>query len=679
MLESQRRLSDAIESISQGFVLYDRDDRFVLANSKLRQMFPALDDLFQPGVLYGDMLREGYHRGALYGGSDSFQEWFTRTLASHAAASEPRERLLPNGRWMQFSDHRTSDGGTAGLWSDITAFKQVEAALEQKVADLEAVQRQLEVQKQALVENAAELISARDAAEAANRAKSDFLAIMSHEIRTPMTGMIGMVNLLAEMPLNEEQRRYADLALQSSDGLLSVINDILDFSKLEAGRFEPEAIDFNVARLLRGVVASSRKEAADEGLELSMSMARGTPKWLKGDPTRIRQILLNLVGNAIKFTSHGYVRIAASHSVLSDGAIELRIEVEDSGIGIAPEARDRLFSAFVQADTSVSRKYGGSGLGLAICAKLCKMMGGAIGVDSTPDQGSIFWFTVQCRPGIPVVAAPALDPSADVGRPLRILVAEDSPIIATLIASLLQKKGHRADRIVNGAEAVMAVQKAAYDLVLMDVQMPEMDGISATKAIRSLPGTERAVPIIALTANALVGQREQYLQAGMNDYVTKPIRPDALFAAINRWGRKDVIDGLPEGVLNITEPRVDLERSHRPGDSAMRLGDPDRPEKLSAELRTRTAGLHHQVERLLGLPDAIVTCNDYRRWLVAFLGFYQPIELMLVAFPDWERLGISIGSRLHSACIAHDIAALGGISVQAPCVHPEILPELPSI
>jgi signal transduction histidine kinase/AmiR/NasT family two-component response regulator len=502
-------------------------------------MFPELDDLLQPGVPFADALREWCSRAGIDTGSDRFEDWHARTMASRAAG-KPRNRRLPNGRWLQFSDHRTSDGGIAGLITDITDFKAVEAALEQEVADLERARNDLESQKRALVESTAELTRARDAAEAANRAKSDFLAIMSHEIRTPMTGMIGMVNLLAELPLSEEQLRYANLALEAADGLLDVINDILDFSKLEAGCFQPESIDFDLARLLAGILDSSRKKAAEQGLEFGLSLEHGMPEWLKGDPTRIRQVLLNLISNAIKFTSQGYVRVAASHRVLADDAIELRIEVADSGIGIPPDVKDRLFNAFIQADTSVSRKYGGSGLGLAICDKLCRMMGGTIGVDSTHHQGSTFWFTVMCHAGLPVVAAPALDPScADAGRPLHILVAEDSPIVATLIASLLQKKGHRADMVVNGAEAVTTVQNAAYDLVLMDVQMPEMDGISAAKAIRSLDGAERAIPIIALTANAVVGQREQYLQAGMNDYVTKPIRPAALFAAIERWRSRD--------------------------------------------------------------------------------------------------------------------------------------------
>ena len=220
---------------------------------------------------------------------------------------------------------------------------------------------------------------------------------------------------------------------------------------------------------------------------------------------------------------------------------ELRIEVTDSGIGIPPDVQGRLFNPFVQADTSISRKYGGSGLGLAICKRLCTMMDGAIGLDGVGDKGSTFWFTVRCGPGQPSLAAPVA-PLNVADRPLQILVAEDSPIIATLISKLLAKRGFRLDMVVNGAEAVAAVQHKSYDLVLMDVQMPVMDGKSATRAIRNLTGQEREVRIIALTANALLGQRQRYLAAGMNDCVTKPIQPLVLFAVINRWTTKNPVE-----------------------------------------------------------------------------------------------------------------------------------------
>ncbi len=249
--------------------------------------------------------------------------------------------------------------------------------------------------------------------------------------------------------------------------------------------------------------------------------------------------MLNLVGNAIKFTEHGSVNIVVSHRDLSDQQIELRVEVIDTGIGIPPDVQKSLFSPFTQADSSVSRKYGGTGLGLAICKQLCQAMGGDIGVESEPGRGSKFWFTVQCAPGqapAKITAPPLVPAIGPEAAALNILVAEDNDIIRLLISKLLAKRGYRADLVCNGKEAVAAIQHRPYDLVLMDMQMPEMDGISAAKLIRASTGAEREVPIVALTANALVGQRDICLAAGMNDFLTKPIQPDALYAAILRYG-----------------------------------------------------------------------------------------------------------------------------------------------
>jgi len=531
--ESRNRLSDAIESVSQGFVLYDSEDRFVLANGRFREMFPELSALLVPGMHYDDVLRVGWQLDLFDEQDAKFDEWRADMLTWHRAG-KPIERRYPDGRWIQFVDYRTSEGGIAGIRTDITEFKQVQATLEQKLKDLENSRADLETQKQELVVTTQDLVKARDAAEEASRAKSDFLAIMSHEIRTPLSGMVGMIELLRDTPLNEEQQRYAKLARESSDSLLNVINDILDFSRLDAGRISPEHIDFDVLALLEGVVMLMRPRAQDKGLDLAVILANELPQWLKGDPTRIRQVLLNLVNNAVKFTKNGRIVIALSHRELACGRLELRCEVTDTGIGIDPQKQSQLFNPFVQADTSISRKYGGSGLGLAISKQLCEMMGGAIGIESGIEEGSTFWFNIKCAIGSPRVAdAPALVPDTD--GSFDILVAEDSPIIATLISTLLGKRGLHPDLVVNGVEAVDAVKKKRYDIVLMDVNMPEMDGISATRAIRNLPGAENAVPIIALTANALAGQRESYLAAGVDDYVTKPIQPATLFEAIERW------------------------------------------------------------------------------------------------------------------------------------------------
>jgi PAS domain S-box-containing protein len=452
-----------------------------------------------------------------------------------------------------YSPIRGEDNSFIGLTVflfDITERKIMEEELQQTNHDLEiAIEQSNELAKQA---------------RQANAAKSEFLANMSHEIRTPLNGVIGMTGLLQDMDLNAEQHEYAQIAHISGEMLLSLVNDILDFSKIEARKLEMEMLDFDLRSMLKDTADLLAVGARGKGLELVSMVHPAVPSSLHGDPGRLRQILVNLGSNAVKFTKKGEIVIRASLESEDERKVTIRFSVRDTGIGIPANRQDILFSPFSQVDGSTTRKYGGTGLGLAISRQLAELMGGMIGVESKEGIGSTFWFTAvfekqPLRPGSTeglaeiegegaidhIAKRPAI--SRSLKRKIRILVAEDNPVNQKVAQAMLRMMGLQADVVANGLEAVNALQTTPYDLVLMDCQMPEMDGYEATRIIRrqGSKALNPGIPIIAMTALAMQGDREKCIQAGMNDFIAKPVKRRELAEMLDSWLDLTMSNNLP--------------------------------------------------------------------------------------------------------------------------------------
>jgi signal transduction histidine kinase/ActR/RegA family two-component response regulator len=495
----------ALASMADGFLLCDAEDRVVAWNARYLEMFPWLRPVIGVGVPFGDLVEAGAQ--SIVADPTQRQAWRETRWANHRSGQGMFELELRDGSVIHVIERRTPDGGVVGVLRDITLAER-------------------------------ELTRAKAAAEASNRAKSQFLAAMSHEIRTPLNGVLGMNSLLLKTDLSDEQRSYARTIRSSGKALLALINDILDLSRVEAERLELVITEFDPRRLVEDVAASAAPRAHEKGLTFSVQFQHDLPAVLLGDEGRLRQVLLNLIGNAVKFTESGSVSVDVACREREGDRVELVACVRDTGIGIAADALPTLFERFRQADSGIARRYGGSGLGLSISRGLVDLMGGRIDVETEVGRGSTFRVTLELRRGHSVKLVgvdTSFDAAPDIlGSGLHILVAEDNEVNQHVIRAMLANIGHSCEVARDGLEVVAMVTAGHFDLVLMDIQMPNLDGLAATRRIRALGTSVAQIPIIALTANAMVEDREAYIEAGMNDHVSKPIELKELARAIAR-------------------------------------------------------------------------------------------------------------------------------------------------
>ncbi|MEA2753883.1 MAG: hypothetical protein QOJ54_172 [Aliidongia sp.] len=520
LLHKNRVLDVAFNNMAQGLVLYDANGRLRAFNRRYEQMMG-----FPPGFLRGGLSHVAVRKRSAEIGANIVEDGVAMLLSQNGSKDGRQvvERRLRDGRAIEIAHERLEEGGGVITFSDVTAARAVDDVLR----------------------------AAKDGAEAANRAKSEFLSMMSHEVRTPMNGVLGMIRVLVTTDLSAQQQKYVDTARSSAEALLAILDDILDFSKLEAGRLVLETVTVDLEEFAESILAIMRPLAQEKSCILELERDPDLPRWIETDSTRLRQIILNLLGNAVKFTEKGVVVLRLALRPEAAGEAILLVSVKDNGPGIAPEVLPSLFSRFTQADSSISRKYGGTGLGLAISKQLVELMGGSISVETVLGQGSTFRVDVPIRVAHAPSTLPAPESAARPGtRRLRIVVAEDNIVNQVVVTAMLSPYDHQVEVVEDGAAALALVERGGVDLVFMDIHMPGMDGLAATRAIRALPGPSGSLPIIALTANAMSGHREHYLAAGMSDYIAKPLRPADLSRVLRRWG-----DG-GDTVISITAPSV---------------------------------------------------------------------------------------------------------------------------
>jgi signal transduction histidine kinase/DNA-binding response OmpR family regulator len=503
---AQRRLTDALESISEGFFVYDADDRMVLCNSRYRELFPGMADVYQPGLEFEQMIRTVVERGIVADAVERPQEWIARRLAQHRNPSGPL-LLQSDGRWIHVSERKTQDGGTVGVFTDVTELKRREE----------------------------ELAAARDEAMKATRAKSQFLASMSHELRTPLNAIIGYSEMLHEEAEELGQDSFLpDLVKIREAGkhLLSLINDILDLSKIEAGKMDVLLEDFEVADLIAQVQSVIQPLMAKNANMLVVDCAPDLGA-MRSDQTKLRQNLFNLLSNAARFTKEGKITLAGRRLV-QEGADWLEFKVSDTGIGMTSEQLGRLFQAFAQAEASTSRDYGGTGLGLAITRHFCRMLGGDVAVESTLGEGSTFTMTLPATgPDAEAEVVAAAAGPARIAATATVLIIDDDKAIHDLLEQELAAKGYHVLHATGGREGLKVAKQTRPDVITLDIIMPDLDGWSVLKALKD-DLELRDIPVVLVT---IMGDRDMGFALGAADYITKPLDREMLLAAVNRHAR----------------------------------------------------------------------------------------------------------------------------------------------
>lgn len=512
---SEHRFRDAIESLPEGIAIYDPNGRLAVHNERFREIYDRTRADIETGSTYQHIVRKGLEKEQFLNldasSPEAIDKLVEKALNQFQVPESRFEQGLHDGRCIRVIERRMRDGGRVTLHMDITEQKH----------------------------NEAELVNAREKAEQANEAKTTFLATISHEVRTPLNGVLGLLTVLRDdKSLNETQHNYVLTAQQSARQLLGLLNEILDISKMEAGKLELETIPFQIGDTIRGAVDLIRSQASAKSLTVETDISETLNSTVMGDEGRLRQIILNLLSNAVKFTDKGKITVKAITRQADSEQLSASIQISDTGIGFNNDERERLFQPFKQMDSNSTRKISGTGLGLSICKHLIESMGGSIDATSQPGKGANFTLelTLKRAEKSQQTAHEKQAPlPINLGwPPVRILLAEDSATNQMVIQAMLTDTGYIIDTANNGLEAVEALKSFNYDLVLMDIFMPEMDGVTATQEIRKID-TAQETPIIALTANAMKGDRERYIETGMDDFLTKPVDKQELLAVLYRW------------------------------------------------------------------------------------------------------------------------------------------------